>query len=215
MNETALFVKVKKAAEKILKEGKGSHDLEHTERVLKLALRVGKKEKADPEIIRLAAVMHDIGRSAEDDSGGRIDHAALGAKMAAVILKKCGYPEIKTVAVCRCIAAHRYRGSLRPGSLEAKCLFDADKLDSIGAVGIGRAFLFAGEVGAKLHNRGVDLSKTKPYTREDTAYREFMVKLRHVKARMTTKEGRRLAAGRHQYMCGFFKRLDDEAEGVK
>jgi uncharacterized protein len=209
------FEKVKREAEKILKKGKGSHDLEHTERVLKLAVRIGKKEKADLEIIRLAAALHDIARSIEDKSGGKTDHALRGAKMAARILKKHGYPARKIPAVCHCIKAHRFRGALRPRTLEAKCLFDADKLDSIGAVGIGRAFLFAGEVGAKLHNKGVDLSKTKPYTREDTAYREFIVKLRHVRERVTTKEGRRLAKGRHLYMCGFFNRIDKEVDGVK
>jgi len=73
-------------------------------------------------------------------------------------------------------------------------------------VGIGRAFLFAGEVGAKLHNKGIDLAKTKPYTSEDTAYREYMVKLRRVKSRMLTKEGRRLAVKRHGFMEEFFKK---------
>jgi uncharacterized protein len=115
--------------------------------------------------------------------------------------------------VCHCIASHRYRGNLKPLTTEAACLFDADKLDSIGAVGIGRAFLFAGEVGAKLHNKGVDISKTRPYTGEDTAYREFMVKLKHIRGRMLTAEGRRLARARHKYMTGFFERLDREITG--
>jgi uncharacterized protein len=92
-------------------------------------------------------------------------------------------------------------------------LFDADKLDSIGAVGIGRAFLFAGEVGARLHNKDSDISKTKPYTREDTAFREYMVKLRWVRDRMFTKEGKRIAAERHKYMVDFFHRLDKETDG--
>jgi uncharacterized protein len=210
-----VFNKVKREAEKILKKSKGSHDLEHTDRVMRLALRIGKKEKAGLEIIRLAAVLHDIARSAEDRSGGKIDHAARGAELAAAILKKNNYPAEKILAVCHCIETHRFRGHLKPKTIEAKCLFDADKLDSIGAVGIGRAFLFAGEVGAKLHNKGIDLSKTKPYTGEDTAYREFMVKLRHVRERVTTKEGRRLAKGRHLYMCGFFRQIDKEVDGVK
>ena len=99
-------------------------------------------------------------------------------------------------------------------TLEARVLFDADKLDSIGAVGIGRAFLFAGEVGARLHDKDVDVGKTKPYTREDTAYREYLVKLRLVKDRMTTREGRRLAAGRHKFMAAFFDRIDKETDGA-
>lgn len=154
--KNTIFKAVKREAERILKKSKGSHDLEHTERVLKLAARIGRKEKANLEIIRLAAALHDIARRAEDISGGRLDHAARGAKMAAVILKKYGCPAEKTAAVCHCIQTHRFRGKLKPRTIEAKCLFDADKLDSIGAMGIGRAFLFAGEVGAKLHNKGVD-----------------------------------------------------------
>jgi len=91
-----IFESIKREAERILKKGKGSHDLEHTERVLKLATRIGRKEKAGLEIIRLAAVLHDIARRAEDRSGGRLDHAAQGAKLAAVILKKYDYPVKKT-----------------------------------------------------------------------------------------------------------------------
>jgi uncharacterized protein len=208
-----IFLKVKKESEEMLKKSRGSHDLEHTARVLKLAVHIGRKEKANLEIIRLAAVLHDIARHIEDKSGGRTDHARVGAKMAAVILKKAGFSDEKARAVCHCIEAHRFRGSLKPRTPEAACLFDADKLDSIGAVGIGRAFLFAGEVGAKLHNKGVDLSKTRPYTEEDTAYREYMVKLRKVRKRIITKEGKRLARQRHEYMAGFFRRLDKECRG--
>ena len=93
-------------------------------------------------------------------------------------------------------------------------LFDADKLDSIGAVGIGRAFLFAGEVGARLHDPAIDIRRTRPYTRDDTAYREFLVKLRRVKGRIFTREGRRIAAERHRFMVAFFERLNKETEGA-
>ncbi len=207
------FNKIRIEAGRILSKGRGSHDLEHTERVLRLAARIAKKEGADTGIVRLAAALHDIARRIEDKSGGRVDHAARGAKMAAAILGKFKYPRDEITQVCHCIASHRFRRSMKPATPEARCLFDADKLDSIGAAGIGRAFLFAGEVGAKLHNKGADLSRTKPYTEEDTAYREYMVKLRHVRGRMLTKTGKKLAKKRHEYMVGFFNRLDDEVRG--
>jgi uncharacterized protein len=98
--------------------------------------------------------------------------------------------------------------------LEARVLFDADKLDSIGAVGVGRAFLFAGEIGARLHDKTIDVRTSKPYSRDDTAYREYLVKLRRVRERMTTREGRRIAAERHRYMAAFFDRLNKETDGV-
>ena len=93
-------------------------------------------------------------------------------------------------------------------------LFDADKLDSIGATGIGRAFLFAGEIGARLHDSNVDPARTKPYTADDTAYREYLVKLKRIKDRIFTAEGRRIAESRHRFMVRFFDRLNKETEGL-
>jgi len=208
------FASITRAARRQFKSARGSHDWDHTERVCRLALRLGKKEKANLDVVRLAAILHDIGRAEEDRSNGRICHSEAGAALARKILARHGL-DIETIRrVGDCIRTHRFRKSTVPATTEAKVLFDADKLDSIGAVGIGRAFLFAGEVGARLHNKDRDLSATKPYTKEDTAYREYMVKLRWVKARMFTAEGRRIAAGRHAYMVGFFARLNKETEGA-
>jgi uncharacterized protein len=92
-------------------------------------------------------------------------------------------------------------------------LFDADKLDAIGAVGIARAYLFAGEVGALLHNPDADPEKVKPYSRDDTGYREYKVKLSQIKDRMLTGEGRRMAQERHAFMEAFFERFLKEHEG--
>jgi uncharacterized protein len=99
--------------------------------------------------------------------------------------------------------------------LEAKVLFDADKLDAIGAIGIARAFQFAGEIGAKFHNPSANPEDTEPYTEDDTGYREFMVKLRKIKQRMLTAEGLRRAEERHAFMEAFFKRFLKEHEGIQ
>ncbi|MBU1152320.1 HD domain-containing protein [Patescibacteria group bacterium] len=202
-----------KEIQKLLKDSRGSHDLDHTMRVHALCLHIGKIEKANMKILEAAALLHDIARPQEDKEKGRVCHAELGAKMAAKILQKNNYNPDEIDQISHCIATHRFRGKLKPESLEARILFDADKLDSIGAVGIGRTFLFAGEIGAKLHNKGIDIAKTKPYTKEDTAYREFMIKLRHISSRMLTREGKRLAKNRHKFMVDFFKRLDHEISG--
>jgi uncharacterized protein len=214
MTPKVSFEKVREEARACFGSARGSHDWDHTERVLELCLRIGRKEKADLEVLRLAAILHDIGREAEDKSGGRLCHGARGAVLAAGILKRHGLERDTISRVVHCIAAHRFRGRQEPESPEAKVLFDADKLDSIGAVGIGRAFLFAGEVGARLHDPAVVIRRTRPYTREDTAYREFLVKLSRIKSRMHTREGKRLARERHRFMVGFFDRLNKEARGL-
>jgi uncharacterized protein len=195
-------------------DSRGSHDWDHTQRVLRLCVRIGRKEGADLGVLRLAALLHDIGRSEEDRSSGRICHGRAGAAMAGKLLALYGLDAGTIRDVVHCIRTHRFRKRAVPQTLEAKVLFDADKLDSIGAVGIGRAFLFAGEVGARLHDKAIDLRKTKPYTRDDTAYREFLVKLGRVKDRIFTREGKRIAAERHRFMVGFFDRLNRETDGI-
>lgn len=210
------FEKIYNEAKKHFINSRGSHDFDHVERVLKMTLHIGKKEGADLVILKLAAILHDVKRNDADKEKGKIDHAISGAEVASEILLKYKYKEDVVAAVYHCIAAHRFRNDIKPKTLEAKILFDADKLDSIGATGVGRAFLFAGELKAKLHNSGMSDDKiiaTKEFGKEDTAYREFLVKLRHIKSRMKTREGRRLAKERHAFMVKFFKRMKKEMGG--
>ena len=193
---------------------RGSHDWDHTERVLHLCLRIGRKEKADLGVLRLAALLHDVGRAEEDRSNGKVCHGRAGAALARRVLEGHGLDAATVRRVVHCVRTHRFRKKAAPRSLEARILFDADKLDSIGAVGVGRAFLFAGEIGARLHDKAVDIRRTKPYSRDDTAYREYLVKLSRVRDRMTTREGKRIAAERHKFMVAFFDRLSKETDGI-
>ncbi len=209
----SVLAAIERQARAFFRGARGSHDWDHTERVRHLCLRIGRKEGADLEVLGLAALLHDIGRGEEDKSSGRVCHGRAGAALARGILERRGIEAGVVRNVVHCIRTHRFRKRAVPKTLEAKILFDADKLDSIGAVGIGRAFLFAGEVGARLHDPRMDVRKTKPYTVDDTAYREFLVKLGRVKDRIFTAEGKRIAAERHRFMVEFFDRLNGEAEG--
>lgn len=190
----------------------GCHGPDHVQRVLGAGLYIARRMGADVAIITAAALLHDIGRAEETASQGRVCHARLGGQMARRILKEHGFPAEGIEAVAHCIETHRFRGDVAPETLEAKILFDADKLDSIGAVGIGRAFLFAGQVGARLHNGHLDIEKTRAYSSEDTAYREFRVKLCKVRERMLTPVGAQLAEERHAFMELYFKQLDRETQ---
>ena len=196
-----------------LAEG-GSHGPDHSERVLSLALAIGRQMKARLAIIAPAALLHDIGRKEESLSRGRICHAQRGAELAPTLLRELGYGENELDAICHCIRTHRFRNAHHPESLEAKILFDADKLDSIGAIGIGRAFLFAGQIGARLHNPERDPISTLPYSLEDTAYREFRIKMSKVRHQMLTPVGLQLAEQRHAFMEIFFDQLTRETNGI-
>jgi uncharacterized protein len=194
----------------------GCHGPDHTERVHKTALHLGRLMEARLDILSAAALLHDIGRMYETREQGKICHAEKGAELARKILEKLSFAPSTIDEIAHCIETHRYRGDNIPMTLEAKILYDADKLDSIGAVGIGRAFLFAGQTGAKLHNdTDVDILDCKPYSKEDTAYREFKFKMSKIKDRMLTSEGRRLAEERHVFMEVFFERLERETKGAE
>jgi uncharacterized protein len=190
------------------------HDFGHTERVKNLALQIGEKEGADLEIIELAAILHDVSRKEQDESKGKICHASKGAEMAKKLLEEQEYDMETIQKVIHCIATHRFRDKNNfPESKEAKVLFDADKLDSIGAVGILRAASFSGSIGAKIHNTFEEATKGKDYSVEDTPLREFLIKLSKIKDRCLTDTGREMAKSRHIFMEDFFKRINKEFTG--
>ena len=164
-------------------------------------------------VLSVAALLHDVGRCHQDTSRGAVCHAQQGAQMAAEMVADLPLTEAQRGNVVHCVRAHRFRKEPHPETIEARVLFDADKLDAIGAVGIARTYQFAGEVGARLHNPNHDVSNTRAYSRDDTGFREYQVKLRHIKDRMLTNAGRRVAAERHHFMVRFFERFLEEIEG--
>lgn len=191
----------------------GPHGPDHTERVYHLTLALGRILEARLDILAAASLLHDIGRRFESESKGSVCHARKGAELARTILADLGFSAPDIEAITHCIRAHRFRSFDPPRSLEAEILFDADKLDSIGAIGIGRAFLFAGQIGAKLHDAEIDHSRTRAYSCEDTAYREFQVKMSRVREQMLTAPGKQLAEQRHRFMEIFFDELNREIYG--
>lgn len=208
------FLKKTEAAVKnIFAQSRGSHDWDHTLRVYRLCRHIGAKEHADIEVLCIAAYLHDIGRHHEDTSKGLICHAEKGAEMAAPMVSDLPFSESRKKNILHCILSHRFRGNHIPETLEAKVLFDADKIDAIGAIGVARAFLFAGEIGARLHNTDTDVHQARAYSTEDTGYREYVFKLSRIKDRIMTAEGKIIASRRHAFMEMFFNRFLDECEG--
>jgi uncharacterized protein len=213
--EAKLIGQVACQAEALFAAAQGSHDWEHTLRVRRLAERIAQAEGADPTVVAIAAILHDIGRCKEKRHANDLCHAQRGAELALPLVMDLPLAASRRENILHCIRCHRFRGQEGPATLEAKVLFDADKLDAIGAIGVARAYLFAGELGAKLHNPDLDPTAAAAYSKEDTGYREYCVKLVKIKARMLTKEGRRLATGRHAFMVAFFNRFLREYTGER
>ncbi len=194
------------------------HDFDHVLRVLHLARRIAYAEGADLAIVETAVLLHDIHRGDEDRASGTgggeaPDHARLAAERARTILQTRTPPPAPAFvdAVAHAIAAHRFRNAVQPETLEAKVVFDADKLDAIGAIGIARAYAYGAQHRQKLWGEvppGYDGA-----SREHTPHHEFVYKLARIRDRMQTPTGRALAEERHAFMEAFYARLRREVEG--
>jgi len=218
------YQKIKNIVEKELIGTDAGHDTSHAMRVYNLCLRLAKGTKGvNLEILKLAALLHDIGGFKElKDKSGRTCHAKESAKMAQKILKTLGYPQNKIDKIIHCILAHRHRTGVIPQTIEAEILFDADKLDALGAIGIARAYIWIGKnnakiytdiplkkyikenvVGGKINGRIKDKTKHSPFI-------EFELKLKRLPGRLHTRKARKIANERLKYMELFFKRLKKE-----
>jgi uncharacterized protein len=195
---------------------KPSHDADHVRRVVTLSRHLARAEGADEALVACAAYLHDMERGRED-AGGE-DHAVAGARVAREVLTECDLFTAHDVRlVADAIASHRFRSGPDPSTVEARCLHDADKLDALGAVGVGRAYMMAGEHGQRLHSTVDGRAEARHVGEIDhsrySPVEEYTVKLRHLPDRMTTEEGRRLALRRARFMASYFEELEAEVGG--
>lgn len=199
------------------KDADSVHDFSHILRVLTLAERLATAEGADWRVVRTAILLHDISRGEDNAIGlaadGETDHAMLSARRARQLLP--GEDSAFVEAVAHCIEAHRYRNNIAPQTIEAMVVFDADKLDAIGAVGIARAFAYGGFLQQPLWGE-VSPGYTPDQPGEvHTAHHEYHVKLRAIKDQLYTKTGRQMAAARHDFMARFFDQMTAEVQGER
>ena len=140
--EKEFFENIKKYVREVVGE-KGSHNFSHIERVYKYSILISKDLDVDLDIVKTAALLHDIARPKEE-RGETKDHAEQGAIDAKEILNKTGFPKEKIEIVCKCILMHNKKKDL-PEIKEVRVLKEADGLDAVGAIGISREFSFNGE----------------------------------------------------------------------
>ena len=194
--------------------GDAAHDFDHVQRVTRLAVSIAQAEGADVEVVGAAALLHDV----PVPGGERQAHHLAAAEFAGQFLQEERMDPDRIANVVHCIQAHRFRDqTVQPQTLEAKCLYDGDKLDSIGAIGVARAFSHAGEYNCRLWHQptqAVPPLAQKPQDPDYTPVHEFVYKLRRVLASLHTDTARQIGQQRHEFMCQFFAQLDAEMAGL-
>ena len=183
--------------------GDGSgHDFDHTMRVYHMAMRIAEEEGADARIVALAALLHDV------DDHKLSPETCENKGRAVAFLKEQGIAEGETQKIVEIISQISFSaGNGRPTTLEGMCVQDADRLDAIGAIGIGRAFAFGGSRGRRMYDPdGIDQTATVQH---------FYDKLFLLKDRMNTATGRYLAQQRDAFMHSFLEQFYAETVGQR
>ncbi len=185
-----------------------AHDKDHVYRVLYNALAIAETEaKVDKDVLITACLLHDIGRK-EQFEDPELDHAEVGADKAYRFLFGIGTGEEFAAEVKSCILTHRFRKERPPESMEAKILFDADKLDVTGAMGIARTLVYKGGVGEPLYSiDGDGVPTTGEFDKAPSFFREYHFKLKNLYDRFYTDKGREIARSRRAAAEKFYNDL--------
>lgn len=191
--------------------GDSAHDAEHVCRVLNNALVIAREsEGVDYDVLIAACLLHDIARP-EQIKDSCLCHAAVGSEKAYRFLIANGFSADFAEKVRDCIRTHRFRKNDQPNSLEGKILFDADKLDVVGAIGVARTLVYKGTVSDPLYTRNPDGSISDGSEGEVSSFfREYKFKLEKLYDRFYTDKGRELALQRKAAAETFYKNLYNE-----
>ncbi len=190
-----------------------AHDKDHVYRVLYAALDIAEHEGGvDYDMLVSACLLHDIGRKEQFECPEKC-HAMVGAEKAARFLRENGFGEEFSARVGACIASHRFRSDAPPETIEAKILFDADKIDVTGAIGIARTLFYAGQVSVPLYATLPDGQVSDGAKDEEPSFfHEYKYKLEGLYSKFYTKRGTEIAVQRKASASAFYASMLEEVK---
>ena len=205
---------------------KSAHYLDHTIRVYDLCKKIGKNYPINERVLDPAALLHDVGRIKEDENiTGTVCHAEESVKIAVPILIENNYSPKEISDISHCILTHRYRTRERPETIESKILFDCDKLDILGAIGIMRGTMWFGKHGGRLSlpefsiedyiKTNLDANSGRIKNKDiHSIFYEFETKTKYIPDSLFTEEARDIALARMEFMKNFIYELEREMKGI-
>jgi uncharacterized protein len=210
MNLDLLTDRMEQAFLKLSADNDASHDLHHSRRVKALALTIAEQEAAgNPDHLIAAAYLHDI-VNLPKNSPLRARASTLSAEAAAPILRENGFGETDVEAIQHIIIAHSFSANIPPATPDACILQDADRIDSLGAIGIARTFFIAGKLDTALFDGGDPFAGARELNDRRFAVDHFAVKLLRLSETMQTESGRGIARQRTDAMRQFLHALGGE-----
>ena len=184
-----------------------AHDPHHVYRVLYYAMELAQGEAVNRDILITACLLHDIGRK-EQFEDPTVCHAAAGAQKAEKFLRALGWAQEDIHQVCHCIRAHRFSKKSPPETMEAKILFDADKLDVVGVAGVARTLLYQGTMGQSLYTLTPEGTVSDGTAQEiPSFFQEYKRKLEKLYTGFLTEKGLQIALNRQGAAQRFYEEL--------
>lgn len=187
----------------------GAHDLSHLQRVWHNARLIQAEEGGELEVLLASVLLHDC-VAVEKNSPLRAQASRLAATKAGTILQALGWPAATIDAVTHAIETHSFSAALTPTTLEARIVQDADRLDSLGMLGVARTFYTAGRMGSALYDPADATARHREYDDQRFCLDHFQTKLLHLADGFQTPTGAYLAQVRHQRLKAFMETFIDE-----
>ncbi|EGQ8165950.1 HD domain-containing protein [Vibrio parahaemolyticus] len=186
-----------------------AHDIEHVKRVVKTAKQLCDDENADIAIVLPAAYLHDCFTYPKDHPN-RKQSSAIAAKKAIAYLESIQYPQHYHDAIAHAIEAHSFSANIRPNTLEAQIVQDADRLDALGAIGVTRCIQVSTHFNAQLYNDNDMFAKERELNDKQFTVDHFQTKLFKIVDTMNTEFAKLEANKRKAFMQTYLKQLHDE-----
>ena len=182
----------------------GSHDIGHCRRVWRVARQIADAvdEPVDLVILMAAAYLHDI-VALEKNHPRRMEASRMAASEARIVLTALSFPTVKLDDVAHAIEAHSFSAKIAPVTIEAKILQDADRMDTLGAIGIARIFYVGGRIGTTLFDEDDPLAENRPLDDLRFSLDHFYTKIMTLPEAMNTAPGRVLANQRVLFIKQF------------
>ncbi|ELI5394350.1 HD domain-containing protein [Vibrio parahaemolyticus] len=186
-----------------------AHDIEHVKRVVKTAKQLCDEENADIAIVLPAAYLHDCFTYPKDHPN-RKQSSAIAAKKAIAYLESIQYPQHYHDAIAHAIEAHSFSANIRPNTLEAQIVQDADRLDALGAIGVTRCIQVSTHFNAQLYNDNDMFARERELNDKQFTVDHFQTKLFKIVDTMNTESAKLEANKRKAFMQTYLKQLYDE-----
>ncbi|MCR9553750.1 HD domain-containing protein [Vibrio sp. RM-41-2B] len=186
-----------------------AHDISHVQRVVNTAKKLAMEEGADLSIVLPAAYLHDCFTYPKDHPN-RKQSSIIAAKKAVAFLESIDYPQQYHDAIAHAIEAHSFSANIRPNTLEAKVVQDADRLDALGAIGITRCIQVSTEFDAQLYDDKDIFAQQRELDDKQFTLDHFQTKLFKIAETMNTESARRKAQKRKTFMQTYLEQLHDE-----